>query len=121
MRKVNEVLREVVAEEVAELKDPRIGFVTITAVDTAPDLRSAKVYFTVLGDAEDRAETGEALNHAAPRIQRAVGGQVRLKYNPKLRFLVDDAVERGLRMNELLRELTADAAEDAPTAEAADD
>ena len=58
----------------------------------------------------DQAETGEALDHAAPRIQRAVGRQVRLKYNPKLRFLVDEAVERGLRMNELLRELTADSA-----------
>ncbi len=107
MRRVNEILREVIAEEVAALKDPRIGFVTITGVDTSPDLRNARVYYSVLGDDEERAATGKALQHAAPHIQAAVGGQVRLKYLPRLHFVVDEAVERGLRMEELLRGLHA--------------
>ncbi len=105
MRKVNELLREVIAEEVSGLKDPRIGFVTITGVDTAPDLRNARVYFSVLGDDEERKSTGEGLQHAAPRIQAAMGRQVRLKYLPKLHFVIDEAIERGMRMEELLRGL----------------
>ena len=105
MRKVNELLREVIADEVHLLQDPRIGFVTITGVDCAPDLRSAKVYYSVLGEEEERAATHTALQHSAPHIQAAVGSQVRLKYLPKLRFVVDDSVERGIRMERLLRDL----------------
>lgn len=105
MRRVNEMLREAVAEEVRILKDPRIGFVTITAVDTAPDLRSAVVYYSVLGEPEEQEATAEALAHAAPHVQQGVGGRIRLKYLPKLRFSHDDALEAGLRINELLHEL----------------
>ena len=108
MRKVNEMLREVIAEEVQLLQDPRIGFVTITGVDCAPDLRAAKVYYSVLGDDEERAATQEALQRSAPHIQAAMGPQVRLKYLPKLRFVVDDSVERGIRMEQLLREIGED-------------
>ncbi len=103
MRKVNEMLREVIADEVHQLKDPRIGFVTVTGVDCAPDLRAAKVYYSVLGDADEQEATQEALQHSAPHIQAAVGSQVRIKYLPKLRFLVDESVERGLRVEQLLR------------------
>ena len=105
MRKVNEMLREVIADEVHLLEDPRIGFVTITGVDCAPDLRSARVYYSVLGGEEERAATQEALQHSAPHIQEAMGGQVRLKYLPKLRFVVDESVERGMRMEQFLREI----------------
>lgn len=105
MRRVDEVLREVIASEVARLKDPGLGFVTITGVSTAPDLRSARVYYSVLGDAGQHEETEAALRRAAPHVRAAVGRQVRLKYTPELRFEPDEAVERGLRMEQLLREL----------------
>ena len=109
MRKVNETLREVIAEEVRTLKDPRIGFVTVTGVDCAPDLRTAKVYYSVLGDDEEEgAATQEALQHSAPRIQAAMGSQLRMKYLPKLRFVVDESVEAGIRMERLLREIRKD-------------
>ena len=104
-RRVNELLREVIAEEVARLKDPGLGFVTITGVDTAPDLRSARVYYSVLGDEGQQEATGEALERSAPHIRHEVGRQVRLKYLPELRFETDEAIERGLRMEQLLRDL----------------
>ena len=108
MRKVNELLREVIADEVHLLSDPRIGFVTITGVDCAPDLRTAKVYYSVLGDDDERTATQQALQHSAPHIQEAMAGQVRLKYLPRLRFVRDESVERGLRMEQLLREIGSD-------------
>ncbi len=105
MRKVNELLREVIADELHDLADPRIGFVTITGVDTSPDLRNARVYFSALGAADEVEETRKALQHAAPHLQEVMGRQVRIKYIPKLRFVVDEAVERGMRMEELLRSI----------------
>ena len=68
MRKVNEILREVIAEEIVNLKDPRIGFVTVTGVDTSPDLRNACVFYSVLGSDEEQRDTQAALDSAAPRI-----------------------------------------------------
>jgi ribosome-binding factor A len=103
MRRVNETLREVIAAAVTRLKDPGLGFVTITGVDTAPDLRSARVYYSVLG--EDDEATREALERAAPHIRGVVGRQVRLKYTPELRFELDQAIEQGLRIERLLRSL----------------
>ncbi|MDP8958761.1 MAG: 30S ribosome-binding factor RbfA [Actinomycetota bacterium] len=105
MRRVNETLREVIAQSVTRLKDPRVGFVTITAVDTAPDLRSAKVYYSVLGSAEEQQATAAALHSAASHIRGEVGRQVRLKYLPELRFERDEAMERGMRVQELLRQI----------------
>lgn len=106
MRKVDELLREVLAEEVALLKDPRVGFVTVTGVDTSPDLRRATVYYSVLGDDEERAQTAEALAHAAPHLQRRLGSQVRIKFTPLLEFRVDPAIDTGLRMGELLQRIS---------------
>ena len=105
MRRVNELLREVIADEVARLKDPGLGFVTITGVDTAPDLRAARVYYTVLGDDEQREDTRAALGRATSRIRAATGEQVRLKYLPSLDFVYDESIERGIRMEQLLRSL----------------
>ena len=104
MRKVNELMREVIAEEVTKLKDPRIGFLTITDVRTSPDLRTAKVYFSVLEE-DDQEGTAAALQSAHHRVQRAVANQAKLKYTPVLEFEVDDALERGLRISKLLHEL----------------
>ena len=103
MRKVNEILREAIADECQSLKDPRIGFLTITGVETAPDLRNATVFYSVLGDEADDA--AEALASAAPRIRAAVGAQVRMKYVPKLSFAVDPSIEYGQRISTILRSI----------------
>jgi ribosome-binding factor A len=105
MRKVNELLREVIADEVTELKDPGIGFLTITGVETAPDLRHAIVYYSVLGTEEEATATAEALHRAGPRLQAAVGRQTRIKYTPVLEFRVDPAIEQGLRIDRILHGL----------------
>lgn len=107
MRRVNAILLEAIAEEVARLKDPRIGFVTVTGVDTSPDLRNAIVFFSVLGTDDERTATIEALDSAATHVQSEVGHQVRLKYTPKLEFRIDESIERGLHLSSLLRELVA--------------
>lgn len=107
MRKVNKLVLEIVAEEVSALKDPRIGFVTITGVNTAPDLRRAIVYYSVLGSDEDAAATAAALDSAAPRLQRALASQTRLKFTPVLRFAVDPAIQTGERIDQVLREIEA--------------
>jgi ribosome-binding factor A len=105
MRRVNELLRESIAEEVGRLKDPGLGFVTITGVDTAPDLRSAKVYYSVLGDEEQHVETRKALERASSHVRSEVGKRVRLKYLPELRFEIDSAIEQGMKIEALLRRL----------------
>jgi ribosome-binding factor A len=108
---VNERLREVIALEVERLKDPGLGFVTITGVDTAPDLRSARVYYSVLGEEDQRQATAAALQRATGRIRAAVGHRVRLKYLPELRFEPDEAIEHGLRIEQILRELREERSE----------
>ena len=105
IRRVNEILREVIAVECHNLKDPRIGFLTVTGVSTSPDLRNASVYYTVLGDEEAEAGTAQALASAASRVRAAMGEQVRLKYLPKLTFVPDPAVAHARRIEKLLREM----------------
>lgn len=104
MRKVNEAVREIVAAEVTGLKDPGLGFVTITGVDTAPDLRTARVFYSVLVE-EDAQATAGALGRAAPRLQAAVAAGVKMKYTPRLRFLVDPSIEQGVRIERILQEI----------------
>ena len=108
MRRVNSVLREAVAEQVEDLKDPRLGFVTVTGVETAPNLRHATVFYSVLGTPEEQASTQEALDAAAPRVSRTVGQQIRMKYTPTLTFRVDESIARGERIDQLLREIRDD-------------
>lgn len=117
MRRVNELLREVVADEVARLKDPGLGFVTITGVDTSPDLRAARVYYSVLGDANQHKETAAALERASSRIRAATGGQVRMKYLPRIEFELDESIERGVRMEALLRQLGEEESDEGSPAE----
>lgn len=105
MRKVNETLREVIAGEVMNLKDPRVGFVTITEVDTAPDLRSAVVYYSVMGDEEEQAATAAGFSQAAPHVQSVIARQVRMKYTPRLRFVIDPSIDQGLRIDAILKEI----------------
>jgi len=108
MRKVNKLLLEVVADATATLKDPGIGFLTITGVDTAPDLRTAVVFYSVLGTEEERQATAEALDRAAPHIQEIAGSQIRMKYTPRLKFLVDPSIDEGVKIDQLLEGLEDD-------------
>ncbi len=94
MRKVNASLHKVIAAEVEMLKDPRLGFVTITAVDTSPDLRNAVVSYAVLGDDDQRAETGKALAAATPRVQRGSGASNPAQVHPAARLQVRRAGRR---------------------------
>jgi len=103
MRRVNEVIREVVGAAIAsELQDPRIGFVTVTAVDTSPDLRTAQVHVSVLGTEADRERTLEGLRAAHGVIQRSLAGQLRMKRTPTLKFVYDDSIERADRLSRLM-------------------
>jgi ribosome-binding factor A len=103
MRRVNEAVREVVSARLAEgLRDPRIGFVTVTSVETSPDLRHARVYVSVLGDAEQRADTMAGLESAHGVLQRSVARELRMKHTPTLQFVFDESIERGMRISELL-------------------
>jgi ribosome-binding factor A len=105
MRRVNEAMREVISTAIAsELKDPRVGFVTVTAVNTSPDLRHARVYVSVLGDDKERAETLEGLTSSRGYVQRRVASELRLKNTPQLDFRYDDSTDKGIRITELLRE-----------------
>lgn len=105
MRRVNEVMREVIGDSIStELEDPRIGFVTVTAVETSPDLRSARVYVSVLGGEREREATLAALTSAHGVLQAAVAGQTRMKRTPTLTFHYDDTPERGQRLSRLLDE-----------------
>jgi ribosome-binding factor A len=105
MRRVNEAVREVVSARLAEgLRDPRIGFVTVTSVDTTLDLRQAKVYVSVLGSDEERAETLAGLESAHGLLQQAVATELRMKHTPTLQFVFDESIDRGMRISELLDE-----------------
>jgi len=108
MRRVNEAVKEVLSEGILELKDPRIGFVTITAVDTATDLRQARVYVSVLGSARKRDATLAGLAAAHGVLQSRLAGQLRMKRTPLLTFEYDPTVERGVRMTQLIDELAGD-------------
>ncbi len=105
MRRVNEAVREVLSTRIAEgLKDPRIGFVTVTSVDTSTDLRQARVYVSVLGDDSARKETLAGLSSAHGVLQQAIAHQLRMKRTPTLQFVFDESIDRGMRITELLGE-----------------
>jgi ribosome-binding factor A len=102
--KVNEAVREVLSSAIAEgLKDPRIGFVTVTSVETSADLRHAKVFVSVLGGQREREETLAGLRSSHGYLQERVAEAVRLKRTPQLEFIYDGSVDHGMRINELLQ------------------
>jgi len=112
MRRVNAAVREVLSEAVGELKDPRIGFVTVTGVRTSTDLRSAVVFVSVLGSEKKRALSIEGLQAAHGLLQARIAQELRMKRTPQLTFEYDDSVERGVRMTQLIDELAPDDAGD---------
>jgi ribosome-binding factor A len=108
MRRVNEAIREVVSEGLGELKDPRIGFVTVTGVKASPDLSRATVYVSVLGSEKRRRETMRGLESSHGVLQARLGRQLNLKRTPVLAFEYDQTVERGMRLSALIDELTSE-------------
>ena len=107
MLKVNSTLREVIAEEVERLSDSRLEMISITGVETSPNLRTARVYIDVLGS-DDVSAALAALRRASRRLQGAIARQVRMKYTPTLEFEVDPGVVGGERIDALLRSMEKD-------------
>jgi ribosome-binding factor A len=107
MRRVNESVRQVLSEAVLDLKDPRIGFVTVTGVQTSPDLRHARVFVSVLGSEAKRDKAIAGLQAAHGVLQSRLGRELKLKRTPTLAFEYDPSVERGVRMSKLIDELAS--------------
>ena len=103
--RVSEEFREILAEEIPKLKDPRVGFVTVTGVSVTADLRHARVFYTALGDDRARRATAAALRSARGHLRRVVGGQVRMKVLPDLEFEEDESIETADRIESVLRRL----------------
>jgi ribosome-binding factor A len=108
MRRVNEALRQVISEGIAELKDPRVGFVTVTGVAASSDIRNATVYVSVLGSERKRRATLAGLESSRGLLQGRVSRELRLKRTPQLVFEYDPAIDRGVRLSKLLDELSSD-------------
>jgi ribosome-binding factor A len=108
MRRVNEAVKEVLAAALPQLKDPRIGFVTVTGVETSPDLRHARVFVSVLGSEKKRSQSLRGLEAAHGLLQSRLARELRLKRTPQLAFEYDPTVERGVRMTKLIDELAPD-------------
>ncbi|MBA2515382.1 MAG: 30S ribosome-binding factor RbfA [Solirubrobacterales bacterium] len=105
MRRVDEAVREVLSHAITvDIKDPRVGFVTVTAVQTSPDLRTARVFISVLGDQPVRERSLAGLRSAHGFLQRRVAAELRIKHTPTLEFVYDDSLDRSLRINELIQE-----------------
>ncbi len=107
-----EKLRELIREEVSDiihrvLKDPRIGFTSVTDVELSSDLRHAKIFVSVLGSEEDRQRTMEALQKAVGFVRTELGRRIRIYRIPEIQFRLDTSIERGTRVMELLRTLAA--------------
>jgi ribosome-binding factor A len=103
--RVAEEIRGVLADAIREVRDPAVGFVTLTGVDLSPDLRQARVFVSRLGTASDRDDAVSALNHAAAFLRHAVATRARLRYTPVLRFISDPTIERGSRVEAIIQEL----------------
>lgn len=103
MRRVDEAVRAVLGDAIAkDLQDPRVGFVTVTAVKTSPDLRHARVYVSVLGDEQARSESLEGLRSAHGFLQARLASELPLRHTPTLTFEYDESIDRGMRISELI-------------------
>jgi ribosome-binding factor A len=103
MRRVDEAMREVLSDVIAkDLKDPRVGFVTVTGVKTSPDLRHGRVYVSVLGSDTEREASMAGLRSAHGFLQRRVAAELSLKHTPSLTFEYDESIDRGMRISHLI-------------------
>jgi ribosome-binding factor A len=106
MRRVDEAVRAVLSDAIAkDLQDPRIGFVTVTAVKTSPDLRHARVYVSILGDERAREQGMAGLRSAHGFLQSCIAAELTIKLTPTLRFEYDESIDRGMRISQLIDEL----------------
>jgi ribosome-binding factor A len=105
--RVAEEIRAALAEAIREVRDPLVGFVTLTGVDLSPDLRQARVFVSRLGTEAERDAAVTALNHAVAFLRRAVATRARLRYTPTLRFVSDATIERGSRVEAIIQEIHA--------------
>ena len=108
MRRVNEAIRETLADAVGELKDPRIGMVTVTGVRVTPDLREATVYVSVLGSEKKRRATLAGLESAHGVLQARINRELSLRRTPTITFSYDDTAERAVQMTKLIEDVTAE-------------
>ena len=105
MRRVDEAVREVLSDAIAtEIKDPRVGFVTVTSVDTAPDLRHAKVYVSVMGSEREQQLALHGLKHAAGFVQAKLAERLQTRFTPLVTFVLDPGVKNALAVSRLLQE-----------------
>ena len=105
MRRVDEAVRAVLSDAITQqLKDPRVGFVTVTGVKTSPDLRHARVYVSVLGDERVRDASLDGLRSAHGFLQGVLASELNLKHTPTLSFQYDESVDRGMRISQLLED-----------------
>ena len=102
LARLNELIHQTISQEVVNLKDPGIGFLTITGADVSPDLSLARIYYSVLGSDKERKSTAEALERAKPHLRREVGRLENLRKVPQLAFFYDESVERADRVTRLL-------------------
>jgi ribosome-binding factor A len=100
-----------------DVRDPGIGFITLTKVQVSPDLQQARVFYTTLGDPKARIETAKALDRATPFFRRQIGGRLRLRRVPDIEFRFDEAIQHQDRIEQILRDLREEAAERAATPE----
>jgi ribosome-binding factor A len=105
--RVAEEFREILAEEIPRLKDPRVGFVTVTHVEVSPDLRKATVFYTVMGQDRDHRRTRAGLLSARTHLRTVLGHQVRMKFTPDLEFEEDVGLTQVERVTQLLKEIGA--------------
>ena len=103
--RVAEQIRSVLVDAIREVRDPLVGFVTLTGVELSPDLRQARVYVSRLGSEADREAAVSALNHASPFLRHALATRARLRFTPALRFFSDEAIERGSRVEAILQKI----------------
>jgi ribosome-binding factor A len=106
--RIDQLLRQEIGAILAkDVQDPRIGFVTVTDVETAPDLSTARVWVSVIGQPAEREVTIRALKHALPFVRHELGTRIRLRRVPELHLRVDDTLQRGTRVLQLLADLEA--------------
>ena len=104
--KVAELLKNEISQILRfRMKDPRVGFVTITNIVLSDDLRQAKVYYTIIGDEKQKKDSQIGLEHAHSFIQKELGSRLQLRYTPVLRFYYDEGLEYEMRINRILEEL----------------
>ncbi len=102
--RINETIKEILSELLLnQIKDPRVGLVTITAVRVATDLSTAKVYYSVMGDDEERSETHKGLVSARYFMRKTISGELKMRTSPELRFVYDDSLDRAMAIEEALR------------------